>query len=975
MDDLSQRIEEARLTGDLDLSRIGLDGIRDALRRLNFGASVRRVDLSNNSLSSEIPEEISRILPSLEHVDLSGNALSSFPKWVAELPRLKSLILDRNGIRRLQVDQPEKLKGLAGLSVSRNGVEVIDSSACRLEGLAILDLSGNIIGSLPMEFAQLRRLKDLDLGDNPGLELGEEIADLKLLRRLSLRRNGLTKLSYHLGYLSPDIQLDLDENFLDENVSKLVERGAPYLLPYLRTLDAEPHYEAKLILVGEGRVGKTSLVEALRGNPFDADRDSTHGIEIKTFSVDFPLGLVTEMSCDEAGEEITVRSWDFGGQKIYRVTHQFFFTRQALYFVTWNPREGDQANLVEQWISRIKLRCGDSARVLVVSTHADEGRPEDIDHSELREKFGPLLVGHQRVDSKSGYGIPELTEKLAHMAAGLPRMGERISERWEAVQNDLLNRREPYVKRATFDRICDRHGVDEDEAEALAALLNDLGYIVYYPEDDDLRELIILQPEWLTLAISYVLEDEETRQNSGILEHSSLARIWGDAERGYVPEMHPYFLRLMEKFDISYRIHDETASLIAELVPYERPNIPWPDPGGSDELSMLCHFSDAPTGLIPWLTVRTRRFAGRQWNKGFYLEHPKFDARALVELISDTRLSVKVVGGSRALLFDVLRDTIDQLVKLRWPGVSHQIRIPCPGDGPGGVVCPNSFPVEGLEKLRSRKKSSFLCVECSEEQDVDQILSGISTGISLRRELVSASEIESVQAKITAAHQDIVQLSSDARQFQEKAGAYLHLLMILAKAGSAEIADCPKLFSMQLAPEQRWDPRAIWSKKFILHLWCEETGSQHPVSPPYEFRSSKEWVVSVAPYLRIAASAVSLLAPIVGGVAGAVDVAAIKDSADLMKSLADSVHLDEGATSKGQEVIGLSASEGAALRAFREFLFELDETRKFRDLQRVLTPTGDWQWLCAHHYAQYEPSVLRIYPGVSRGESNIPDSN
>ena len=37
---------------------------------------------------------------------------------------------------------------------------------------------------------------------------------------------------------------------------------------------------------------------------------------------------------------MTLRTWDFGGQEVYRITHQFFFTKRALYMVVWSAREG-----------------------------------------------------------------------------------------------------------------------------------------------------------------------------------------------------------------------------------------------------------------------------------------------------------------------------------------------------------------------------------------------------------------------------------------------------------------------------------------------------------------------------------------------------------------------------------------------------------------------------------------------------------
>ena len=66
-----------------------------------------------------------------------------------------------------------------------------------------------------------------------------------------------------------------------------------------------------------------------------------------------------------------------------------------------------------------------------------------------------------------------------------------------------------------------------------------------------------------------------TREAGGVLDHARLRQIWHDRPQpAYPARYHPYFLRLMEKFDISYRIEgDETRSLVAQLVPHQRPSL------------------------------------------------------------------------------------------------------------------------------------------------------------------------------------------------------------------------------------------------------------------------------------------------------------------------------------------------------------------------------------------------------------------
>ena len=118
---------------------------------------------------------------------------------------------------------------------------------------------------------------------------------------------------------------------------------------YLRSLrDGIAQYEAKVLLIGEGNVGKTSLSAALRGEDF---------VE----AVLSRMASRSSLSCcgiRMSAGDMTIRVWDFGGQEVYRITHQFFFSQRALYLVVWKPREGQEQNEVEGWLRRIRLRVG-----------------------------------------------------------------------------------------------------------------------------------------------------------------------------------------------------------------------------------------------------------------------------------------------------------------------------------------------------------------------------------------------------------------------------------------------------------------------------------------------------------------------------------------------------------------------------------------------------------------------------------------
>ena len=93
---------------------------------------------------------------------------------------------------------------------------------------------------------------------------------------------------------------------------------------------------------------------------------------------------------------------------------------------------------------------------------------------------------------------------------------------WKAARDELIARPEPRISYATFSEICAAHGLSQIDTDTLAHLMHDLGYIVHYSDDERLRDDVVLQPQWLTKAIGFVLEDRATQEAEGILPDKRL---------------------------------------------------------------------------------------------------------------------------------------------------------------------------------------------------------------------------------------------------------------------------------------------------------------------------------------------------------------------------------------------------------------------------------------------------------------------
>ena len=570
------RAKSARAIG-LDLGGLGLVDIPDKIEQLTWltrlylghHADARgrpylgltKADKERCNALTTLPRSVTA-LPKLEHLDLTGNRLTELPAEIGHLTALQSLTLSGNALTAL----PTKI-------------------GC-LTNLQRLDLSRNQLTTLPPDIGLLTALRHLDLGSNRLSTLPEEIGRLAALEHLYLAGNLLTALPIDFSRLTALISLSLSGNPLPQAYLDALKQGAPAFFSYVSGLalaGARRVYEAKLLLTGEGEVGKTWLARALRGERNDAaaPEQSTYGVELGKVQVKARHATAGNI-------EITLNSWDFGGQKVYRVLHQFFFSGDAIYLLVWKPRMGEDACQLTDWLRRIYLVARESARVILVATHAADKDQRYNPLGILRDvepHLKNLIVDQIEVDSLTGHNIDALKALVAKHAAVLPRMGSQCPMPWERALGELatLKQRQPILSWQDFMARCAEAGLDEKATRTLAEVfVQQFGRALYFGDRRQageraahLSDLIVLDPLWLSKAITFVLEDPVTIAKGGLLDHDKLTTIWSDTGM-YPVTRHPFLLGLMEKLDVSYTVRDHrTMSLIAQLLPQRRPDLPW----------------------------------------------------------------------------------------------------------------------------------------------------------------------------------------------------------------------------------------------------------------------------------------------------------------------------------------------------------------------------------------------------------------
>ena len=772
------------------------------------------------------------------------------------------------------------------LNLNSLGLTQVPPELSQLANLTELFLWRNQLTQVPPELGQLANLTTLDLSRNKLTQVPKELGQLANLTELYLAENQLAQVPPELGQLVNLTELYLDDNPLNPELAAVYEQGLEALKTYLNA-QADSQIvlnEAKLILIGEGEVGKTSLLGALRGDAWVENRPSTHGVE-----VDIKSFAVVEA---DTGTEITFNGWDFGGQNIYRHTHQLFFTAPAVYLAVWNPRRGPEQCRVDEWLKMVKHRAYDDSSpdaqpyIFVVATHGGpKERLDHIDEAALQEEFGDLIVGFHHVDSQTRFQLDELQQLIARTAAAIPQVGRAVPTSWKQVLDAVRARSETdaWISYEQFQMLCAEQAVDLTLAKTYAAILNELGHLIHYSTDPILKETVILKPEWLSKAISFVLEDPQVKAQNGLVRHRRLSELWDDPARGgdrYPHSLHPVFRKLMERCDLSYQVELPQAdapptSLMAQLVPSKRPDDweqAWVLKSGDTERTHVCRLLDKETGrtveaegLIYRLIVRLHRYSlgrhnyydSRHWKTGLMLDDD-FNGRALIEEIGgDVYVTVRAAYPNG--LLGHLCAEIAWLVRSFWKGIDPRLYIPCPTETCKGLLERDEileFKNEGIPKVR--------CAVCKTFHDIDGLM---ATNAAKPEWQAAVSELKQNQQQILTAFDTgfdslTVQLKTLMSQADEQYEALLTTLTDPAKDG-------PRLFSFEPVDPGFWDKPKWVAQKFRLTLWCEHRRLPLPVingpgdtSGVYELDLTRDWLKRASPLLRVLSVTLKLALPI-----------------------------------------------------------------------------------------------------------------
>ena len=607
---------------EADLRRLAQDVfLRERLARLHLGCNrlsdaaaeglkqltnVARLDLYGNELHDAAAlAECLKPLTNLKWLNLDNNQLSdatSLAEGLKPLMNLTALGLSRNQLSDA-VALAEGLKPLTSLAWLDLGHNRLSDAAPLGEGLSpnltelylyeneLSDASALADGLKP-----LKNLTRLDLNHNhltDASDLAESLRPLTNLTTLDLSSNQLSDagaLTESLNPLKKLTSLDLENNpglgLPDEVVESRDPARILAALEEIATGQTTPVLEMKLVLLGNGRTGKTQLANRLLDKPFDEHSESTPHFMVHAL----PIRKVMPTVGDAIPRSIAGRLYDFGGQPHLWSAHRFFLASKHNLYVVVIDGTCEGLPQLKYWLEYVRRYTQDArpqvdadgrratdasiaadhdaVPVLVLYSHSDcttaahhEGRqmfraPDDAEVQALREDYQGVINLRvvRRYSSKmpkeQPEGLEEVRGHLRELAGGVNYIfttqyplglhqvkdylrGERedVGGRKLKPFSDSIPRKDLY---GLFRDAAAKRKPNDGDCELWLQMLRNLGVVHWVGDLGPKRDVragatiaeTVYHPEWVQkLVYAIIAADPKDRTPTGVAGERRLCEL------------------------------------------------------------------------------------------------------------------------------------------------------------------------------------------------------------------------------------------------------------------------------------------------------------------------------------------------------------------------------------------------------------------------------------------------------------------
>lgn len=735
-----------------------------------------KTDLALLKLHSLDYDEITVIAncTNIEHLVITNSKLKNI-EFLKSLKILKELTLYNCEIHDITV--LSKLQNLIDLNISHNKVDSIKALS-GLKKLKRLNISSNnIIDITPLKKLISNKIFLL-LGDNKIREIDEAIIlsffsdqlEFSLKDIQELKHHYVKRQKYQEAAILRDAEKALEKDYKINDLDKIkinniyieaallnlplqsppleiIREGMNDIKAFFSQINKDQAkkylYEGKLLIIGEGGTGKTSFARKMENieSLLPSDDETTFNIDIKKIQYNIK---------DKHSSKMHINMWDFGGQKIYRGTHQLFFSNKCLYVLLDDNRE--EKTDFSYWLNTVEQLGGNESSLIIVLNQKHGRKNFDFDESGYKSQFGKIIKDIISLDlSENDEKTEFLTEIVKLRFRDLPLIGSPLPESWVNIRDELSTINSNFITLEEFISICQSHGINDiNTINTLSTYFDNIGVFTHYSDDPLLRERVYLNSNWLVETIYKVIDNEIIDESNGRITGKQVKDIWGNADLHFEVDR---LCSLMNKYGLMYRIQNSNEFVVPEKLPKKMPYEKWIY---SEELylNFIYKFKKyTPKGLMSKLIVSLNKYITNQnlvWHRGLNIEYENTYAEIVESYKDSNSFEIKVAGLNKKGLLAIIIEKFDEIL-VPYKNLTVEKMVQCTCHTCKIDKTPHFFEYSSLLKRREKGIVEIDCEKEYQKMNVLELLEGFEKSKNAMKKiqifLACSSELQNEREK------------------------------------------------------------------------------------------------------------------------------------------------------------------------------------------------------------------------------------
>ena len=165
----------------------------------------------------------------------------------------------------------------------------------------------------------------------------------------------------------------------------------------------EPRQEIpdKICLIGDSKVGKTSLIRFFNGESFNDIYEPTQNNDLIKKKINYK------------NKEIELYIWDITGNEKFRIINKLFYKNSSIIIFVYDiTNKNSFENIKNYWYNDVQTNIDTKPMMVILGNKSDLYEAEEVNEEEAIEYAKSIKSKFKIVSAKNGFGLNNFIEEL-----------------------------------------------------------------------------------------------------------------------------------------------------------------------------------------------------------------------------------------------------------------------------------------------------------------------------------------------------------------------------------------------------------------------------------------------------------------------------------------------------------------------------------------------------------------------------------